>query len=165
MRTTSKASEPASATASETAIERAAREIVRGATVFASRARSERAGVLTLTETSVLGQLSKHEAMTPGEVGRRLRMRKQALTRTFAQLEERGLLRRLEDPADGRQSILVVTAAGRKALGAEMAPRRRWAAAAIERELDDSERELLIKAAPLLARLAEVDTELVPEGP
>src|SRR5262245_56516726 len=110
MRTTSKAG-----TAGESAIEAAAREIVRGATVFASRARSERAGVLTLTETSVLGQLAKHEAMTPGEVGRRLQMRKQSLSRTFAQLEERGLLRRLQDPADGRQSILVATPAGRKA--------------------------------------------------
>jgi DNA-binding MarR family transcriptional regulator len=149
--------------ARESAIEQAAREIVGGATVFASRARSERAAVLTLTETSVIGQLFKHEAMTPGEVARRLRMRKQSLTRTFAQLEERGLLRRLEDPADGRQSILVITAAGRKALGAEMAPRRRWAAAAIESELDDSERELLVKAAAVLSRLAEVDTELVPE--
>src|ERR1700748_1477932 len=97
----------------EGAIERAAREIVSGATVFAARARSERAGVLTLTETSVLGQLFKHEAMTPGEVARRLRTGKQSLTRTFAQLEERALLRRLDDPADGRQSILVITDAGR----------------------------------------------------
>ena len=148
---------------SETAIEQVAREIVSGATVFASRARSERAAVLTLTETSVLGQLFKHEAMTPGEVGRRLRMRKQSLTRTFAQLEERGLLRRLDDPADGRQSILAITDAGRKALGAEMEPRRRWAAQAIEKELGSGERELLAKAAGLLARLAEVDTELVHE--
>src|ERR1700749_567507 len=93
----------------ETAVERAAREIVTGTTVFASRARSERAAVLTLTETSVLGQLLKHDAMTPGEVARRLRQRKQSLTRPFAQLEERGLLRRLEDPADGRQSILAIT--------------------------------------------------------
>lgn len=147
----------------EEAIDQAAREIVTGATVFASRTRSERAGVLTLTETSVLGQLFKHEAMTPGEVGRRLRMRKQALTRTFGQLEERRLLRRLDDPADGRQSILVITDAGRKALGAEMAPRRKWAAAAIEKELNDGERELLVKAAKLLGRLAEVDTELVRE--
>jgi len=145
------------------AIEEAAREIVGGATVFASRARAERAGVLTLTETSVLGQLFKHEAMTPGEVARRLRTGKQSLTRTFAQLEQRGLLRRLDDPADGRQSILVITDAGRKALGAEMAPRREWAAAAIERELSASERELLVKAAKLLGRLAEVDTELVRE--
>jgi DNA-binding MarR family transcriptional regulator len=150
-------------TSEETAIEQVAREIVTGTTVFASRARSERAAVLTLTETSVLGQLSKHDAMTPGEVARRLRMGKQSLTRTFAKLEERGLLRRLADPADGRQSILAITDAGRKALGAEMAPRRRWAAAAIERELSAAERDLLAKAAPLLSRLAEVDTDLVRE--
>jgi DNA-binding MarR family transcriptional regulator len=149
--------------AGETALERAAREIVTGTTVFASRARSERAAVLTLTETSVLGQLSKHDAMTPGEVARRLRQRKQSMSRTFTQLGERGLLRRLEDPADGRQSILMITDAGRQALGAEMAPRRKWAAAAIEQELSAAERELLVKAAKLLGRLAEVDTELVRE--
>jgi DNA-binding MarR family transcriptional regulator len=157
MRTTSEGK------ARESAVERAAREIVTGATTFASRARSERAAMLTLTETGVLGQLFKHDAMTPGEVARRLRQRKQSLTRTFAKLEERGLLRRLEDPADGRQSILVITDAGRKALGAEMEPRRRWAARAIEQELTAAERELLAKAAPLLSRLAEVDTDLVRE--
>lgn len=149
--------------AQETAVERAAREIVTGTTVFASRARSERAAVLTLTETSVLGQIFKHDAMTPGEVARRLRQRKQSLTRTFGKLEDRGLAQRLDDPADGRQSILAITDAGRKALGAEMEPRRRWAAAAIERELSAAERELLVKAAKLLGRLAEVDTDLVRE--
>lgn len=135
----------------------AAAAVCRGATSLAARARTERGGVLSLNQTAVLGRLYKCGAMTPGEVALRLNMRPQALTRTFAALEEHGWARRVPDPSDGRQSLLSITDAGRDALGAEMRPRAEWLANAMASELTETERDILVLAARLLDRLAEVD--------
>lgn len=137
-----------------------ATRVRRGTTAFAARARSERAGALSLNETAVLGQLTKHEAMTPGEICRRLRSQPQSLTRTFAGLEAEVLIVRVGDPDDGRQSLLSITDAGRVALREEMQPRDAWVASVLAREANPQERELLVRAAALLERLAEVDTDL-----
>jgi DNA-binding MarR family transcriptional regulator len=138
-----------------------AARIRRGTTTFASRARSERRGVLSLNETAVLGQLSKHDAMTPGEISRRLRSQPQSLTRTFAALESQQLVLRVADPSDRRQSLLSITARGRAALRDEMQPRDAWVDSVLARETTPAERELLVIAAELFERLAEIDTDLL----
>jgi DNA-binding MarR family transcriptional regulator len=138
----------------------AARIIQRGATGFAARARAERNGVLSLNQTAVLGLLHKQETITPSEVAHRLRLQPQALTRTFAALEEHGWVKRLPDPADGRQSLLIITASGRKVLADEMRPRDEWVAGVLESELTAAECDLLVVAARLLERLAEVDASV-----
>jgi DNA-binding MarR family transcriptional regulator len=139
--------------------------IYRGATLLASRARSERRGALSLNQTAVLGQLHKNGSMTPGEVGGRLRAQPQSLTRTFAALERERLIRRTPDPGDRRQALLTITGAGRRALAAELAPRARWIAAAVAATLTPAERELLVLAAGLMERLAAVDAGVAPVEP
>jgi DNA-binding MarR family transcriptional regulator len=138
----------------------AATAIRHGATSLAARARAERGGVLSLNQTAVLGRVATHGPITAGEVAAQLRMQPQALTRTFAALESAGLMRRTPDPADGRQALLGITAAGRRALKEEMAPRDAWLAQAIERVLTPAERDLLVVAARLMERLAEVDATI-----
>lgn len=140
----------------------AARKIRRGATGFAARARAERKGVLSLNQTSVLGVLARQETITPGEIAHRLRTQPQSLTRTFAVLEEQGWVRRVPDPSDGRQSLLIITAAGRHVLADEMRPRDEWLAGVLERELTRAEQDLLVVAATLLEQLAEVDSAVAP---
>ncbi len=150
-------------TTHDDALEVAAR-IGRGATALAARARAERAGDLTLTETAVLGRLWSAGEMTPRELADRLRLQPQSLTRTLSALETAGRLHRTPDPSDGRQSLLAITDAGARALSAEMRPRDRWLAGVIERELSDAERDLLLVAATLMERLAQIDARAaVPE--
>jgi DNA-binding MarR family transcriptional regulator len=134
-----------------------ARRIRYGVTSFAVRIRAERAGVLSLTQNAVLGQVYRHGPMTPGEVADRLRSVPQSLTRTFAALEEQGLLRRMPDPDDRRQSLLNITPVGRHAIRAEMRPRDAWIAAVLDKELTPAERDLLVIASGLLERLAAID--------
>jgi DNA-binding MarR family transcriptional regulator len=138
----------------------AATAIRRGATSLATRTRAERAGVLSLNQTAVLGRLATRGPMTAGEVAAQLRMAPQSLTRTFAALESAGQLHRTPDPSDGRQSLLAITAGGRRALKEEMAPRDAWLAGAIDQVLTPAERDLLVVAAQLLERLADVDAEV-----
>ena len=137
--------------------ERAA-TIRRAATALASRARAERAGELSLNQTAVLGRVAVQGPITPGEVAEQLRMLPQSLTRTFAALEASGFVRRMPDPGDGRQSLLVVTTQGRSALRAEMAPRDRWLARAMFAVLTEQECEELMHAADLMLRLADFES-------
>jgi len=127
----------------------------RAVTALAARARAERGGGLSLNQVAVLGRVATHGPITPGEVAGQLRMLPQSLTRTFAALEELGHVVRTPDPADGRQYLLSVTAAGRSALRAEMAPRDRWLARAMNDVLTAEERTRLLEAAELLQRLVE----------
>ncbi len=139
--------------------------VCRATTSFAARARAERRGLLSLNQTAVLSLLRKHGTLTPGELSHRLRTQPQALTRTFAVLDERGWLRRMPDPADGRQSLLTITTAGRRALTEEMRPRDAWVADVLQRELTPAERDVLVIAAGLLERLAEVDASIAEVEP
>lgn len=99
--------------------------------------------------------------MTPGEMAAQLRMQPQSLTRTFAALEDAGYLLRTTDPGDGRQFLLTITAAGRRALKDEMAPRDAWLARAMARVLSDDECAELRRAAELMERLAEFERGVV----
>ena len=117
----------------------------------------ERYGVLTINQTTILGQLFKCGAMTPGEIARRMRSAPQSLTRTFAGMERDGLIRRVPDPNDGRQSLLMITENGRRGLRDEMEPRDVWVAGVMAAELTEAEQQILVVAAGLLDRLAYID--------
>ncbi|WP_328322833.1 MarR family transcriptional regulator [Kribbella sp. NBC_00382] len=133
--------------------EEAARQILHGAALLATRARAERAGKITLSQTGVLRHLAHSGALTPGELAERLRTQPQSLSRAFAALEDQDWIRRRPDPADGRQSLLEITPAGTEVLAAEMRPRELWLAGALE-SLTEAERDFLVVAAGLLERLA-----------
>ena len=61
---------------------------------------------------SVLSRLGRQGAMSPTELARGEGVRLQSLTRLIAELEAEGWVRRSDDPADGRRSLLALTPAG-----------------------------------------------------
>ena len=142
-----------------------AASVRRAATALAARARVERAGVLSLNQTAVLGRIVTQGPLTPGEVAQQLNMLPQSLTRTFAALEAADYIRRMPDPSDGRGSLLLSTQAGRQAIRAEMQPRDRWVARAMAAVLTEQERAQLAQAAQLMDRLAAFEADVaVVEG-
>ena len=147
MRTTSQQREQAAA-------------VRRAATSLAARTRAERGGRLSLNQTAVLGRIVVQGPLTPGEVADGLRMLPQSLTRTFAALEHAGYVQRTPDPGDRRQSLLLATEAGRAAIRAEMAPRDRWLARAMQVVLTPAERDQLVTAAELMRRLADFEADV-----
>jgi DNA-binding MarR family transcriptional regulator len=64
------------------------------------------------------------------------------------------LIARRPDPDDGRQSLISLTDAGRKALARDMDQRDRWLAARLA-ELTPAERSILALAAELMERIAD----------
>jgi DNA-binding MarR family transcriptional regulator len=75
------------------------------------------------------------------------------MKRTTNMLVERGYVARADDPTDGRQVILSLTPEGRKALKRIRKHRDEWMLSRFE-QLTDDERELLQRAAAVLAKVA-----------
>lgn len=134
-----------------------AAHIRRGIMRLNRRLRQERGdGALTPNQLGVLGHLRRHGPATPGEVAAAERQRPQSLTRVFAELEADGLIAREPGTADRRQSVLTLTAEGRRALERDMAERDVWLAAALG-TLSETEREVLRLAGALMDRLADAE--------
>ena len=83
----------------------------------------------------------------------RLALSAPSVTRTVNGLVERGLVARSDDPTDGRQVILSLTADGRRVIKETRRRRDQWLATRLE-HLTDAERALLAEATALLERVA-----------
>ncbi|MET7287146.1 MarR family transcriptional regulator [Streptomyces sp. NPDC005573] len=111
-------------------------------------------GDISLSGVSVLARLAALGPDSPGSLAELERVRPQAMAATLAGLEQRGLVRRTPDAADGRRSIVSVTDEGR----AMLEERRSESVARLAHALDEftpGERAALRAALPLLDRLAE----------
>jgi DNA-binding MarR family transcriptional regulator len=104
---------------------------------------------------AVLSRLYRAGTHTPKALTEAERIQPQSLTRVLATLQERGLISRAPDPADGRQSLVDITAKGRATLQEYTEQRERWLAEAMAETLSPTERELLRLAAELMLRVAD----------
>lgn len=90
---------------------------------------------------------------TPKELAAIEKVSAPSMTRTVGALVEQGLVARADDPSDGRQVILSLTAEGRATIKETRRRRHQWFAARLE-TLTDDERALLAEATALLERVA-----------
>jgi DNA-binding MarR family transcriptional regulator len=120
----------------------------------ARRMRQEAGTDLSPTLTAALATIERHGPLSPSRLAEIERIQRPTATRTVASLEERGLVLRSADPADGRVSLVDVSAAGRSLLrnvrGRKSAYLARRLRGLAEDELADLER-----AAAILERLLE----------
>jgi DNA-binding MarR family transcriptional regulator len=112
-------------------------------------------GDVTLSEGSVLARLDRDGSDSPGSLAALEGVRPQAMATTLAALEERGLVSRSQDPADGRRAVMAITAAGRKVVADRRSISVRKLVDTLEREFTPAERRKLHAVVPLLDRLAE----------
>ncbi len=112
-------------------------------------------GDVTLSEVSVLARLSRNGADSPGSLAELERVRPQAMASTLATLEERGLVRRQPDAADGRRAVMTITDTGSQVLIDRRSESVQRLTTVLEEEFTPAERGELIAVLPLLDRLAE----------
>jgi DNA-binding MarR family transcriptional regulator len=130
---------------------------------LARRMRLERGDdALSASKLTLLGWLMRKGRLTPTELAALERVRPQSLTRTLASLEEDGLISRLADAGDRRQSLIAITEQGHAALSHDMRQRDTWLATVMTERLSPTEREILRLAAQLMERLAAPDPEPTP---
>ncbi|KUN01157.1 MarR family transcriptional regulator [Streptomyces yokosukanensis] len=111
-------------------------------------------GDITLSGVSVLARLARTGPDSPGSLAESERVRPQAMASTLAGLEQRALVSRSPDTADGRRSIVSLTDEGRSVLE----QRRSESVGRLAHALDEftpQERQALHDVLPLLDRLAE----------
>jgi DNA-binding MarR family transcriptional regulator len=91
---------------------------------------------------------------TPSALARAETMRSSNLAAVLRDLERAGMVVRAPDTRDRRKTRILLTPAGRDSLMRSRDRRDAWLAGAMSACLDEEERERLLAAAPLLARLA-----------
>lgn len=113
------------------------------------------ANELTPAETSALSRLDRGGPATSSDLAKLDRISPQSMGATLALLEQRGLIERSRDPADGRRIMLSVSPAGRQVVNDRRTARTELIAQALRGGFTPAELDLLHAAAPLLERLAE----------
>lgn len=83
---------------------------------LARRMRQEAAGGLTPSELSALASIERLGPIQLGDLARVEAVASPTLTRAVGRLNDRGMVRRFADPADGRVVLVEISAAGRRAL-------------------------------------------------
>ncbi|MDT5340307.1 MAG: hypothetical protein QOD90_5812 [Mycobacterium sp.] len=111
-------------------------------------------GELTFPEVAALARLERTGPATSAELARVEQISPQSMGATLARLEERGLVRRSTDPADGRRVVLSVTATGKQTVNRRRDARVKQLAAALD-GFTEGELQQLLAAAPLIERLAD----------
>ena len=108
----------------------------------------------TLSQLSALAVIEKFGPIGIGDLAVRERVQPPTMTRMVTKLEVLGLIGRTGDPKDGRIVRVAITNAGGKALADSRRRRTAFLAANVV-TLSDSDRRALIRALPILERLAD----------
>lgn len=119
---------------------------------------------LGAAKLSVVGMLHRQGAMTPTALAAREGVRLASLTRPLAELEAEGWIARRADPADGRSSLLSITALGRRRLAASAGAADEALADALAAAFHADELPELLAASALLERVADAMQEVGVSG-
>jgi DNA-binding MarR family transcriptional regulator len=121
----------------------------------------EEAGVtstgLSVAQVSIFRRLVHEGPVTAASLAAAEHVSQQAIAQSLAGMKTGGLVSVKPDPADGRKSLLEVTAAGRALYETILASRDDWLIRAIESAVNPDERASLDQAIRLLERLGQVD--------
>jgi DNA-binding MarR family transcriptional regulator len=110
---------------------------------------------LTPSQTSVLSRLGKEGDASASDLAAAERVRPQAVALTLTALAERGLIERRPDPDDGRRQVVSLSPAGRTMFTDARRAGDEWLARAMQENYTEAERQTLLKAIALLARLTD----------
>jgi DNA-binding MarR family transcriptional regulator len=116
-------------------------------------------GDLTWSQEAALLRLETDGPQTISQLARAEGTRSQSMGAIVAMLEAQRLVERTADSSDGRQSIVTVTDAGRRALDDARAVKQDWLAERLTHELDQHEQDVLAQAVPLLQRIVDFTSE------
>jgi DNA-binding MarR family transcriptional regulator len=152
--TTAKTRTTATRTISAPAKEELAPRLRLAVTRMARRLRQEAGTDLSPSQIAALATIERHGPLSPSEVADRERIKRPTATRVVRMLQGEGLIERVQDPEDGRASILSITSEGRALLRRLRARKTAYLAQRLDR-LEPEDRRALERAAELLEGMLE----------
>jgi DNA-binding MarR family transcriptional regulator len=123
-------------------------------TRLARRLRQEAGTDLGPSQVAALATIERHGPLSPSELADAERIKRPTATRILRHLEEAALVARVQDPEDGRGSIVTITAAGRTHLKRLRARKTAYLASRLDK-LPAEDRRTLERAAELLEGMLE----------
>ncbi len=107
----------------------------------------------TSSQTETLGLLDREGALSVASLAAKRNVRHQSMRLVVDQLETKGLVVRMENPADGRSQLIGLSEPGRLALSRSRQARSLQIATLIDERLSDEDRQLLRAAVAVIERL------------
>jgi DNA-binding MarR family transcriptional regulator len=112
-------------------------------------------GELTAAQASALARIAMTEPTSTSALAGAERVRPQSMAATVAALEKQALVRRENDPDDGRRQLLFLTSEGREYAQGARASREEWLTRTLEQRLTEAELGVVNEALVLLDRIVE----------
>jgi DNA-binding MarR family transcriptional regulator len=112
-------------------------------------------GELTSAQASALARLAVNEPTSTSALAGAERVRPQSMAATVAVLAKQGLIRREDDPDDGRRQLIFLTPAGRAYAQGARDTREEWLARTLAQRLSETELAVVSEAMILLGRIVD----------
>jgi DNA-binding MarR family transcriptional regulator len=112
-------------------------------------------GELTSAQASALARLTANEPSSTSALAGAEKVRPQSMAETVAILEKQGLIRREQDPGDGRRQLIFLTPTGRAYGQDARSSRQEWLARTLADRLSEDELALVNQAMALLGRVVD----------
>ena len=109
----------------------------------------------SMTEIDTIRHLVRNASLLPSELAGLARIKTQSMSQILKKLEEQGVITRTPSQDDKRKVYVSLTPFGRKMVEQTKYDREEWLKGIIDQSLTESEKELLLKALPVLYKLVE----------
>lgn len=109
----------------------------------------------SMTEMETIGHLARCSSLLPTELAALTRIKTQSMSQILNKMEEQGIVKKTPSKDDKRKVYVSLTSFGKRMVEKIKYDRDEWLKCVIEKSLNDKEKELLIKALPILNKLIE----------
>jgi DNA-binding MarR family transcriptional regulator len=107
----------------------------------------------SMTEVETISHLFRNPSLLPTELAALTRITTQSMSQILKKMEEQGIIKRTPSKDDRRKVFISLTALGKKMVEKVRYAKDEWLKNAIEKQLNNKEKDLLEKALPVLNKL------------
>ena len=112
--------------------------------------------LLSLTERSTLSSIYQYSEILPSELAKMEKVTAQSMSQIINKLLEHGFIKKTPSKTDKRKVIITITATGKKNVEKRRLEKQEWLAQSILEKTTQKEKELLVNAIKVLAKLDDL---------
>lgn len=117
------------------------------------RKQSSEVNSYSMTEMETIGHLFRNPSLLPTELAALTRVKTQSMSQILGKMERQGIIKRTPSKQDKRKVYISLSTSGKKLVEKTRYERDEWLRAIIETSLSAKEKDILIKALPILNKL------------